>query len=326
MVDIRAERARMSMRRRLGEYLVDAGVLSETQLKEALALQEEQHGFLGQILIEQGWITDKQLCQVISQAMNINCVSIDSVLISEEVISLISNSLAVTCQILPLFVHNNILYLAMENPRDTGVIQLVEYETRMQVKPLMAPLCQLNEAIAAYYHVDDTDKREPTGHSGTCDIDITPHITREIGFGQRKRLGNILVEAGLLTDEQLKHALELQKRRKGFLGKMLVDIGWISEDELCQALSDTLQIESVDLNEVHIDLQARKYVTDSLAASSNIFPLFTEGDTLYIAMENPLDSGVVLYLNYLTQKEIEPLVAPPHQIRALIQKYYPSVL
>ena len=312
------------MRKRLGECLVEAGVLSEARLKEALVVQEKQKGFLGQILLEHGWVTDKQLCQAISEALDINCVSIDSVLISEEVIGLISNSLAVTCQILPLFVHNNMMYLAMENPRDTGVIQLVEYETGMQVKPLMAPPCQLGEMIARYYQIDEPEKQRTGSLPAFSHMELSQKITREIGFGQRKRLGDMLVETGLLTEEQVEKALQLQKGQKGFLGKLIVDMGWVTEAEVCQTLSDMLRIESVNLNEVHLDPDARKYVPDFLAASSNIFPLFTEGDTLYLAMENPLDSGVLLYLRYSTEMKIEPLVAPPGQIRAVIQKYYPS--
>lgn len=318
------QKERLIMPKRLGECLVDAGVLSEARLNEALKLQEKQKGFLGQILLEKGWVTDKQLCQAISEALDINCVSIDSILISEEVTSLISNSLAVTCQILPLFVHNNMIYLAMENPRDTGVIQLVEYETGMQVKPLMAPPCQLGEMIARYYQIDESAKQYSGRRPTIKHVELEKKITREIGFGQRKRLGDMLIEAGLLTKEQIDTALQLQKGQKGFLGKLVVDMGWVTEEEVCQALSDMLRIESVNLDEVHLDPDVRKYVPDSLAASSNIFPLFTEDDTLYLAMENPLDSGVLLYLRYSTDMKIEPLVAPPCQIRAIIQKYYSS--
>ena len=312
------------MPKRLGECLVEAGVLSEARLKEALELQEEQKGFLGKILLEKGWVTDKQLCQAISEALDINCVSIDSVLISEEVIGMVSNSLAVTCQILPLFSHKNILYLAMENPGDTGVIQLVEYETGKQVRPLMAPPCQLGEMIARYYQVDESRPQKRESRPMSEHVELSKKITREIGFGQRKRLGDMLTEAGLLTKEQVEKALQLQKGQKGFLGKLLVDMGWVTEEEICQTLSDMLRIESVNLDEVHLDPEVRKYVSDSLAASSNIFPLFMEDDTLYLAMENPLDSGVLLYLRYSTEMKIEPLVAPPGQIRAIIQKYYPS--
>ncbi|MCP4400324.1 MAG: hypothetical protein GY801_23830 [bacterium] len=318
------ERERLIMAKRIGEYLVDSGVLSEARLKEALELQEDQKGFLGQILLEKGWVTDTQLCQGISEILDVNYVSIENVLISEEVTGLISNSLAVTCQILPLFVHDNIVYLAMENPRDAGVIQLVEYETGMQVKPLISPPRQLGEMIARYYQIDESTEQESERLSEKNRVELGKKITREIGFGQRKRLGDLLIEAGLLTQEQIDTALQLQKGQKGFLGKLIVDMGWVTEEDVCQALSDMLRIESVNLDDVHIDPEAKKYIPDSLAASSNIFPLFMEDDTLYLAMENPLDSGVLLYLRYSTEMEIEPLVAPPGQIRAVIQKYYSS--
>lgn len=308
----------------LGQSLVEADLITETQLEDALRLQQEKSGFLGHILLEEGWINEQQLCQVISEALNVNCVRLDDVLINEDVIELISNSLALTCHILPLFVHHDMLYLAMENPYDTGVIQLVEYETGMQVRPLIAPPYQLREMIGKYYHIDDSMGNMPKSKDGKDTVEVNRKISRRIGFGQRKRLGRILIEAGLLSEEQVEVALNLQEEKRGFLGQVIVGLGWITEEKLCQTLSEILQVESVNFEEVHIDPEVTKYVSDSLAASSNVFPLFMEDDTLYLAMENPLDSGILLYIQHDRGIKVKPLVAPPSQIRALIQKYYPS--
>ena len=312
------------MAKRLGECLVEAGVITEAQLKEALSFQKATKGFLGQILVKQGWISDKQLCTAISEAIHVNCVSIESILISPEVVELISSSLAVTCQILPLFIHKNTIYLAMENPRDIGTIQIVEYETGLQVKPLMAPPCQLHDMIEKYYRPEDTIEKKPTSGETSSSDGIEEKITREIGFGQRKRLGNILVESGLLNQEQLEEALYIQKKHKGFLGQVVVDLGWVTEDQLCQTLSHMLDIKSVNLYKIQIDPAARKHVSDSLAASCNVFPLFVKHRTLFLAMENPLDSGILLYLRHSTGMNVKALVAPPSQIRATIKQYYPS--
>lgn len=149
-------------------------------------------------------------------------------------------------------------------------------------------------------------------------------ITRQIGFGHRKRLGDVLVEAGLLKEEQVQRALQIQKGKQGFLGQVFVDLGWVTEDELCKALSQVLRIESVDLHTITIEPEAITYVSDSLAALCNICPLYVKDDVLHLAMENPLDTGVIQLLQHNTGLKINPLVAPPSQIRAALRKYYPS--
>jgi len=306
---------------RLGECLLKAGVISETQLAEALKIQEEQQGFLGYILLEKGWITDKQLCGAISESLHVNCVSIENVLISEEVVGLISNSLAVTCQILPLFVHNNMIYLAMENPSDTGAIQLVEYETGRQVRPLMAPPNELSVMIAKYYHIDE--KASVKKPEAAYPPELQKKITREIGFGERRRLGDLLVEAGLISEAQLQQALALQQDKAGFLGELVVELGWVTEAELCRSLSQMLGIEHVNLKTVEIRPEVIKLVSDSLAVSCNIFPYSLENNVLYLAMENPLDSGVLLLLQHETGLTVKPVVAAPSQLRSMINHYYP---
>ena len=311
------------MATRLGECLLKAGVISEAQLAEALRIQEEHQGFLGHILLEKGWITDKQLCGAISESLHVNCVSIENVLISEEVVGLISNSLAVTCQILPLFVHNNTIYLAMENPGDTGVIQLVEYETGKQVRPLMGPPNELRGMIARYYHIDEKSFETRAEAPAPYSADVQKKITREIGLGERKRLGDLLVDAGLISEDQLQQALALQKDKAGFLGELIVELGWVTEAELCRSLSQMLDIEHVNLKDVDIRPEVINLVEDSLAVSCNVFPFSVQGDILYLAMENPLDSGVILLLQHETGLTVKPVVAAPSQLRHIITRYYP---
>lgn len=310
---------------RFGERLVEASVITREQLEQALRIQQEKPGFLGQILLELGWISDKQLCQAVSEALHINYVSLDSVLITPEVVRLVPDSLAVTCDILPLFEFHNTLYLAMENPDDMGVIQLVEYETGMQVRPVIAPLGQLRSMIGKYYNVNEVEQAVSASFSGE-EEEITQKITREIGLGQRKRLGDVLVESGLISQEQLETALELQRERRGYLGELIVDKGWVTEEQLCNTLSKLLQVKSVRIDEAKIDPEVLKLVPESLAISCTILPLFIDHKILYLAMENPLDIGVIQLLQFNTGMKVEPLVAPPSQIRKIIKKYYGTAL
>ena len=74
-------------------------------------------------------------------------------------------------------------------------------------------------------------------------------MNRPLSFGRKKRLGDLLVEAGVITEEQLQKALDLQKgERKGTrLGNLLVDLGYTSDKKIVKALEQQLGIESVYL-------------------------------------------------------------------------------
>jgi len=320
----------MSKHKRLGECLVETNVINREQLDEALHLQEIKGGFLGHILLEKGWISDKELCKAISEALHVNCVSIDSVLITEEVIQLIPESLAATSRILPLFIHGKTLYLAMENPHDTGAIQLVEFSTGMIVKPLVVPPCQLREMLREYYDIDESliGESEHGGEQETVHDQKQAESSKnsgkigEIHLSQRKRLGESLVETALISQEQLDEALHLQKTKSGFLGQILVDLGWVTEQEICQVMSKSLHVEYLHDDELQITPETVELVPESLAASCNIFPLFVKHNVLYLAMENPLDIGVIQLVEFSTGMKVEPLIASPSQLQIMIQKHY----
>ncbi len=321
----------MSEPKRLGDCLVKANVISQEQLEKALHIQEKRGGFLGQILLDMGWISDKELCKAISEALRVNCVNIDSVLISEEVVKLIPESLAATCRILPLFVHGNTLYLAMENPRDTGAIQLVEFSTGMKVRPLVVPQCQLREMLQKYYSIDESligeskheEKEEFVSDEKPAKVSKNCEELGKIRASQGKRLGEILVETALISREQLDVALRLQKTRTGFLGQILVDMGWVTEQEICRVMSQSLHIGYVDDDGLQITPEVVELVPESLAASCNVLPLFVRHNTLYLAMENPLNIGVIQLIEFSTGMKVEPLIASPSQLRRMIQKHYP---
>jgi hypothetical protein len=320
----------MSNHKRLGECLVETNVISREQLTEALRLQKKKGGFLGRILLEQGWISDRQLCQAISEALHVNCVSIDSVLISEEVIKLVPASLAATSRILPLFIHGDTLYLAMENPRDTGAIQLVEFSTGMTVKPMVVPQCQLRDMLRTYYNIDESLIGEPEHEREketvrTQKQAISSKNYEEISgfhFSPRKRLGEILVETELISQEQLDEALRLQKTKSGFLGQILVDLGWITEQEVCRVMAESLHVECFNDGGFQIPQEIIELVPESLAASCNVFPLYVKHNVLYLAMENPLDTGVIQLVEFSTGMKVEPLIASPSQLQTMIQKHY----
>lgn len=146
----------------------------------------------------------------------------------------------------------------------------------------------------------------------------------------RKKLGEILLERGLITPKQLSEALELQRRRGHRLGAALVLCGHLDETQLVAALSDLLKIEVVDLSRVEIDPQAVQMVKQAFAAEHDLFPFaqrWERGSThLTVAMADPMNYRVIDELGFITNAIIEPVLARPSDIDRAVRKHYGSGL
>jgi len=145
----------MAQKKRLGEILIEACVISQDQLDEALRLQESQNRLIGQILVEMGWVSEYEVCRAVAELLNIKYVDVEGALVSQEVVQLAPEKLAARRNILPLFIQDKTLYLAMENPLDIEIIQRIEFRTGMQVRPLIAPPSQLRETVRKHYDVEE---------------------------------------------------------------------------------------------------------------------------------------------------------------------------
>lgn len=145
----------MVQRKRLGEMLIEASLLTQDQLEEALHFQKGTQKRLGQILVEKGWVSEENLCRILSKSLHVRYVDVSKALISQEIIRLVSNELAIRHHVLPVLVQNTTLYVAMEDPHNINVIQQIEFKTGMQVVPLIAPASQLRSAIRRHYNINE---------------------------------------------------------------------------------------------------------------------------------------------------------------------------
>ena len=99
----------------------------------------------------------------------------------------------------------------------------------------------------------------------------------------------MLIELGLLTEDQLKQALEFQSKEKDRLGTILIKHNFITERQLIDALRMQLGIEYIDLTKVDIAPEMSTYVPKNLARRMNIVPVRISKDQLFLAMADPLN-------------------------------------
>jgi len=143
----------------------------------------------------------------------------------------------------------------------------------------------------------------------------------------RVRLGELLVEAQIISREQLEEALALQKRDGRRIGTLLVEAGLVSETQVTQILSQQLSVPWVSLHHIDFSRQLLNLVSQQLAERYCVVPIFVRkvrglGQTLYVAMDDPSDERAQAELSQFSGLPVRAMIAPPTDIRSAIRAYY----
>ena len=150
---------------------------------------------------------------------------------------------------------------------------------------------------------------------------------RLAGARKKIRVGDLLVEAGAITEEQLQEALAKQKEEGGMIGNIIMDMGFISRELLITVLTTQMGIDFVDIQAAKIDENVLKLIPESLVSKYRVMPVcFAEDNPniLKVAMADPMDLMAVDDISISTGLRIEPLLAFQDEIENVIAKYYGS--
>jgi type IV pilus assembly protein PilB len=139
-----------------------------------------------------------------------------------------------------------------------------------------------------------------------------------------ERIGELLVQEGLVTREQLQKALADSRSTGGRVGITLVKLGFVQEADLTRMLARQFRMPAVDLSNFEPDQRIVKLVPPELATKHLLFPLAREGRTLTVAVADPLNMGVLEDLQFMTSYAIAPVLAGELSLKRLVEKYYES--
>ncbi|HBT96097.1 MAG TPA: type II secretion system protein GspE, partial [Coriobacteriia bacterium] len=139
---------------------------------------------------------------------------------------------------------------------------------------------------------------------------------------QHKRLGDVLLGAGLITEDQLGAALAKQKQTKARLGEVLIDERVITEAEVIEALQMQLGIEFVDLSQIHIDPELSRVVSKNVARQYDVVPVRVTPEEIYLAMSDPLNFVAIEAVKTATRKRVIQMVATRDAIHRAITTLY----
>lgn len=138
----------------------------------------------------------------------------------------------------------------------------------------------------------------------------------------RKRLGDLLIEAGLLSGEQLEKALKVQKKTDERLGRILLNLGYITEESMIEVLEFQLGVPHVDLAAMPVDKEIAAAIPVSLAERYQVIPVSLRGRKLKLAMVDPTNFYAIDGVRMVTGYDIDPVIATEREImRAISQSY-----
>lgn len=138
----------------------------------------------------------------------------------------------------------------------------------------------------------------------------------------KKRLGEILISEGLISDEQISLALDIQKKTEEKLGDILVNQGMVSYDEILTAIKRQLNIPMLDLDEIHIQQEVIRVLPEKLARKYSAVPVRLENGQLLVAMSDPSNYFAIDDIRLATGYIVKPAISSQDQVLRNIEKYY----
>ena len=138
----------------------------------------------------------------------------------------------------------------------------------------------------------------------------------------KEQLGQVLIQRGIITAEQLKQALQAQGESGSLLGETLTKMGFAAEEDIAQALAIQHDFPYLPLANYEIDPEVIKMIPESLARKHCILPIDKMGDILTVVMANPLDSKSIEEISELTKCKTEVFVSTHTEIKEVIEQVY----
>ena len=138
----------------------------------------------------------------------------------------------------------------------------------------------------------------------------------------KKRLGDVLIDCRLITEDDLMMALKMQRELKMRLGETLIAMELVTMDDIIWALGDQLNISYIHLNDNIVDFQFASLFDSDKLLQYSFLPIFKVGDTVTLVMSDPLDYDAIAAIKEIVGDQIVISVSMPDEIEHYIDKIY----
>ena len=136
------------------------------------------------------------------------------------------------------------------------------------------------------------------------------------------KIGQILLNSGDITEEQLEEALQKQKTSKKRLADILIEDKIVTEQQVCKALEKQLYIPYIDLDAVPVDEELSGLIPEDMAQSKMVIPIEKEGRFLTVAVADPLNYQGLKDISIATKLKVKPVIAEPSKITSKLREMY----
>jgi len=285
-------------------YLLNLGVVTPESAAAAAARQKATGERFATALVTTGVVAGDDLVRTLSRRNGGEVIEVDGHALHPRLVQLIPEKTAFEYKVLPIHRAQDILFAAVPSPWSRG-----------------EDLLKLEKQIALHLEPVPVEEVDVPGVLVKCHQLLRQRSLRE------RRLGQALVERGLLTPEQLGQGLALQRQKGGRLGGALVDLGFLSETQLFQILSERLRmplLTSGALSE-QVNPSIAKRVTQSFAEHNMLLPFNQDAVSLKVACSYPCDPNVAETLRGITgSRRVEFFLVDEAGLRSVINAVYAS--
>jgi type IV pilus assembly protein PilB len=232
------------MKKRLGDFLVETGLLDEQGLTRALAEQQSKRGKLGEVIVSLGLATETEIAQALSLQLGIPLIDLENTPVEPQAIELIQEKVARKHLIIPVSIDRRELHIAMADPLSFEAFEDVRFASGYTIKPFIAPKCDILWAIDQHYHLGTSLKTivkniveerhvevmRDTGDTDGTDID---DLRKKSEAAPVIRVVNLIIDEGVgqgasdIHVEPTKTGLLIRRRVDGLLRKSMDLPKWV---------------------------------------------------------------------------------------------------
>lgn len=283
---------------KLGRLLINEGVVTSQLWQETRNKNADPATFIQAIAAAEN-VTPELLARKEAEMLNVPFIKIDEVEITQDAFKLIDKKIIKEKRIIPIRINGPELIVGTVAPADASIL------TGAHLTMALKPAKVLGDAL-------DNKISQMLGEKPSA----------KAGKGQKKRLGDILIESKYCTAEQLDKALKGAKEEKLRMGAYLVKHGILSNKQLSIALSKQFNIPFIDLDESLVDPVLATLLPKKLCHEQILCPVKRENNKLVLAMTDPTDIITIDHIEMMTGMRVSPVVSSELSIIAALGNLY----
>lgn len=344
--------------------LIDNQVLSIDQVRSIQNKLYKNDKPLLDLIADLGYASKKDLLPLYAEAYDIEYIDLAEYQIDiYKASKLLGENICRKFGMVALGTEDSVLLLGMKDPKNIFAIDSAQLLTSMMVKPVLVDETLLEEKLDLIFppkpaviepepvqevqpesiqpesvQPETLQPEELTSAAPVKDPEYsmpklgdkkpkkakTSAKTSKVDTIFRERLGQLLLDSGVIDDEQLEIALDEQKTNGGMIGNILVSKGFVDKDTLYHYLERQVGVEYIDLDKCPISEEAIQLTPRKIAKKHNLIPIKVEDGALTVVMADPLNIFAIDDLRLSTGHDIKVLLGDIEIITNLLLEYYPQ--